>query len=264
MWSKSNVAPLHPWGAHCQTDYLNSCTSLANLLVASQHGLSPHQWENLNKAIITSIPTTSISLIFSMRQMHVYFRVGHEIFDYRPHLGRFSTLHQSHFRPAITDRVELILPLTTSELENFHRYIKAIRLSRSRVLGATHALRLTEPNFTVLDHKTHQKIDNNQFINSDSIHNCLTWFTLAPIGLNGESICEQEKFTLSDYQAEMHSYICAFYSYWATNTSSHREPSFLLATKIPLDEARHLATTTKLIQEYYSPNPRVNHAPSHS
>jgi hypothetical protein len=111
-------------------------------------------------------------------------------------------------------------------------------------------LSLFDPDFTIHEYQTVGSLSNNAFVNHSIKHNCLSWFTTAPIGINGQSIMQMLGMKADDISNECHSYVVAFHKYliqkaFAENVTSLsvneiRPAMITYWTNQPIDQARLL------------------------
>jgi hypothetical protein len=221
-------------------------------VVLSKHGLTDDEVFRLRSDFLAA-SSDLIACILSIKMMHIYFRLGEETLDYRPHRGPFSGLVSADYRPGKTDRAEALIRLTAEELARLREYAANITRSPSAVLGKPHPLQFREPDFTVRDHRTVGRLDANSLLDSNLRHNCLTWFTTAPIGDRATPLWKLLGMSESDLLNEAHSYIVPFHRYLAESAPAERVPGIVLWTSAPLaetmDRVRH---DPKYLSEFYS------------
>ena len=95
------------------------------VLIISTKYLSSTKKINLKNDLLAFLCESPqlISLVLSMKQNHIYFRIGNQTYDYRPHRGKLSRIATSEYRVAKTDRSELLLNFDSVELSNLKKYI---------------------------------------------------------------------------------------------------------------------------------------------
>lgn len=207
------------------------------VLVLSRAGLSSRDDEALSRDYTQGLGSDLLSVIISIKMMHVYFSHKGETLDYRPHRGPFSGLTTAPYRLGKTDRAECVFRLTAEEQGRLQQYISNIRKSPATVLGTPHGLSLVEPDFTVRSHSTNAKLEDNRLLDRDARHNCLTWLTTAPIGDNGEQFLKLFGMKECDLFCEAHSYIVAFHEFLLHRAPKERVPLVALWTQDPLEVA---------------------------
>lgn len=222
------------------------------VLVLATQGLADPLIESLQSDFIATSGDL-ISVITSLKMMHIYFRLKSETFDYRPHRGRFSGLTRQPYRVAKSDRSEVLLRLESSELERFRNYAANIEEAPAKILGKTWAWQITEPDFTVRSHATLGNLNDNRMVDPKDRHNCLTWFSTAPLGDQGYSVIKLLEMAESDIHNEAHSYIVAFYRYLVAAAPQARVPGMVYWTKSSLAVAkRKILDEPNFLNDFYS------------
>lgn len=207
------------------------------LLILSKHGLSSAQLDQLRHDFVVECGHQLVSVITSIKMMHIYFRIESQTYDYRPHRGPFSRVSVSPFRLGSSDRLEILMRLTDEEIENFFEYVDHIQKNPTKVLGKSYPLSLREPDFTVRSHRTNAALADNRLIEAKDRHNCMTWFSTAPIGESKMRILEILKMSDADISDEAHSYIVAFCRFLAFKESAGRVEGAVLWTSADLETA---------------------------
>jgi hypothetical protein len=210
------------------------------VFIASLHGRSKQDLASLTSRVCQNAPTRTVSFILSLKMMHIYFRIGSKSFDYRPHRGPLSGIATSDYRAAESDRVEITLQFSPTEFQNILIYIENIKNNRKQVLGDAYPLQLSETDFTNLETRTRGQLNQNQFLKSDAKHNCLTWFTTAPIGEDFRSVSSLLGMDYSDFNQEAHSYIVAFYRFCLSRARSDRIAGIVWWTQHNEEQARRI------------------------
>lgn len=239
------------------------------VLILSVNGLRPGAQERLKNDMLDIVEKDAgtLSVILSMKQGHVYFRLGREIYDYRPHRGNFSRVARSDYRLPNSDRSEVQLTLSAYELEQFHKYVSNIDKNREQVLGEAHPLQLFEPDFTVRAHETKGTLEDNKFLDQKSIHNCLTWLTTAPLGKNNENLMTLLGMTAEDIEKETHSYIVQFYRFLLKSVPVERTPMVIFWTTQKVEEVQSwIESSDDYLYKFYAPivKPKIPFLPSRS
>ena len=205
------------------------------ILVLSTSKLSASEINELRTDFVNACGESYLSCILSLKMMHIYFRVGNQTFDYRPHQGIFSRLVQSDYRLGETDRAEALIHLKPEELNHLRIYKKNITNCSRNVLGKPHPLQLREPDFAVRVHETQEKLHANSFCSEEAKHNCLTWLTTAPLGTQSEPVWKLLGMSLSDLKNQSHSYIIPFYQHLVTSAPLYRVPAIVIWSQSPLE-----------------------------
>ena len=224
-----------------------------SILVLSKDGLSGPDLLELQADFIEHCGPDVISIILSLKMMHIYFRMGARTFDYRPHRGVLSGLSISDYHSGRGDRVEVLMRMNGPERVRFQTYQANILRSPSTTLGKSFPLSLREPDFTLRSQLTRGSLEDNRLLNLGERHNCLSWFTTARLGTNGESVIELLRMNDTDIMNEAHSYIVAFYKFLCASPEKDRVPGFVFWTQWPAAEAiDRIRIEPHWLEQFYS------------
>lgn len=234
-------------------------------LVLSKSGLNKIELASLQEDFLHATDENTLSIVTSLKMMHVYIRQGFDLYDYRPHRGVFSGLSKSDYKVGNSDRAEILLRLNPQEMNHFKIYIKSIFESPRKTLGKCWPLQLREPDFTVRSHLTEGELFQNQLLNPQDRHNCLTWFTTAPLGAAKNSVMNLLGMSSSDIEAEAHSYIVAFYRFLIQSACDQRVPGLIFWTNDPVEQAiSKIQSQNSMLLDFYDPVSKNNSQNSQS
>ncbi len=161
-------------------EYSNRIKSARDVLVVSTHGLTEAQKQNVLKNYLAATPNNLISFPLREKTDHLKLRIGELTFSHTyPWIRQLPKFEVEPYAFPRGRRMDVMLKLTPSEMQNIKIYIKNIRRWRFGTLGK----------FT--DEGTQYgrgQLNSNRALKGG--HNCTSWISTAPIGANKEILLE--------------------------------------------------------------------------
>lgn len=164
-------------------------TSIRSILQISTSGLDDICLEILRREFLGALgPNLLGALVSHQSDPHAFFRVGAESCDlFSWQVGEPRQLRRQPYRLAKRFRVEAGIQLSENELQSFSAYIANIERDYKATLGPAAPKIIYKGevvhDFNVRCVQTNLRENDNRMIDG-SHHNCLTWFTTAPVGSN--------------------------------------------------------------------------------